>query len=308
MLLDTTIGNVKNGTRKKTCRKCKFEGGVLNEEGLCNGCVPDECEPGPCGTCKRPVRGKDRGLECEVCENWFHVGCEKVTKEQYEFLMDEENKTIPWICRKCKGNLKHYAKKVDRLEREKEELKDRLEKLEENSLLMKNEIKDEVINVVFEELEEWKEKEEKKNNVIVFNLQEKVCETKEEKHQEDLSLSVQVIKEIGLDIDKEEIKEVHRIGKMQSSQEERGEECNRRPRPLLIKLNDTRVKWEIVRNGKRIKETGKEHLKRAIIVPDQTKKERERNKKLRDELKERRDNGEEGWFIRKGQLARRAFL
>ena len=81
--------------------------------------------------------------------------------------------------------------------------------------------------------------------------------------------------------------------------------CSRRPRPLLIKLKDARAKWEIVRNGKNIKDTRKEHLKRAVIVPDQTRREREKSKKLRDELQEKRDNGEEGWFIKRGQLVKK---
>ena len=161
--------------------------------------------------------------------------------------MQDENKEFPWTCRKCRGNLKQYAKKVDKLERENKELRERLEKLEENSALMKTQIKEEVINIVFDEFEEWKEKEEKKNNVIIFNIEEKTCETREEKLQEDLNLSVQIIKEIGIDIEEEEL---HRIGKIQQDQETRGE-GTRRPRPLLIKLKDARVKWEIVRNGKK---------------------------------------------------------
>ena len=38
-----------------------------------------------------------------------------------------------------------------------------------------------------------------------------------------------------------------------------------------------------------------------------TRKERE-NSKLRGELRTKRENGEEGWYIRKGQLVRRLFF
>ena len=110
--------------------------------------------------------------------------------------MKDENKEFPWVCRTCRANLKQYTKKVDKLERENKELRERLEKLEENSAYMKTQIKEKVINVVFDEFEEWKEKEEKKNNVIIFNTEEKACETREEKLQEDLNLSAQIIKEI----------------------------------------------------------------------------------------------------------------
>ena len=40
-------------------------------------------------------------------------------------------------------------------------------------------------------------------------------------------------------------------------------------------------------------------------MPDQTRREREKSKKLRDELQEKRDNGEEGWFIKGGQLVKK---
>ena len=63
-----------------------------------------------------------------------------------------------------------------------------------------------------------------------------------------------------------------------------------------------------MRKAKNLKNTGNEAMKQAIIVPDLTKKEREKDKELRQELKEKREAGEEGWYIRKGQLCRRPFL
>lgn len=48
-------------------------------------------------------------------------------------------------------------------------------------------------------------------------------------------------------------------------------------------------------------------FKRIWIVPDLTKKERELDRELRRELQEKRDAGEEGWFIRRNKL-HRSFL
>lgn len=43
-------------------------------------------------------------------------------------------------------------------------------------------------------------------------------------------------------------------------------------------------------------------IKAIGIAPDMTLEERIKNKKLRDELKAKRDNGETGWKISKGKL------
>ena len=44
--------------------------------------------------------------------------------------------------------------------------------------------------------------------------------------------------------------------------------------------------------------------KKMRIVPDMTKKEREENWNLRNELQQKRDAGEQGWHIRRGKLVR----
>ena len=82
---------------------------------LCGNCVDEAKRQAECGTCNTLVRQRDRGLECKVCDTWFHIGCEKVTVSQYDFLMQDENKTILWTCNKCRSNIKHYARKLDKL-------------------------------------------------------------------------------------------------------------------------------------------------------------------------------------------------
>lgn len=84
-------------------------------------------------------------------------------------------------------------------------------KLDEGAFVVKEQIKEEVLTYVFEESEERRERGEK-NNIVVFNVLEKRCETKDEKMKEDLNLSAQLIKETGINIKDEDIVEVHRIG------------------------------------------------------------------------------------------------
>ena len=51
-----------------------------------------------------------------------------------------------------------------------------------------------------------------------------------------------------------------------------------------------------------------EFISKLRIVPDLTKKERETDKKLKEELKAKRDAGETDWMIKKGKLQRKPFF
>ena len=62
---------------------------------------------------------------------------------------------------------------------------------------------------------------------------------------------------------------------------------------------------QMLRNAKRLKNTNKEQLKKIIITPDMTVKEREINKKLREDLMIRREAGEENLVIRRGKIVNR---
>ena len=41
-----------------------------------------------CPGCTITVTNDDLALECEICESLFHIGCQDVTKAEYEFLTD----------------------------------------------------------------------------------------------------------------------------------------------------------------------------------------------------------------------------
>ena len=44
--------------------------------------VPDAKDN--CGVCRKPVRITEKGVECEVCTQWFHIKCENVSTALYE--------------------------------------------------------------------------------------------------------------------------------------------------------------------------------------------------------------------------------
>jgi len=56
-----------------------------------------------CATCSKNVSEKDLALGCEVCDKWFHISCQSITEDEYEFLI--EHKNLHWYCSSCNSNV-----------------------------------------------------------------------------------------------------------------------------------------------------------------------------------------------------------
>ena len=61
--------------------------------------VTTPVEKDACGDCKKLVQDRDRGLLCEVCNTWYHIKCQGVLTEVYNFL--QKNDGIHWYCHGC---------------------------------------------------------------------------------------------------------------------------------------------------------------------------------------------------------------
>ena len=327
-----------------------------------------------CGACRRPVGEKQRGLQCDGCDAWYHDICEKVTEEEYKYLSIV--KEIMWFCRKCKENYKQLREENKTLKdenkslrQENEILKKRLMKLEarvenlekgvkgsNNQEMMQQSLQEirgelrecmkqtfvEMRNSIIQEicekdmqevrkseerietieanlrvsivkevkekvLEEFKEEEDKKKrqqNLIVYSLEESEKEQGMEREQDDRTKLVTII-ENELGVTNVTIEKVIRLGRQSENSGERQE--HQKPRPLLVKLQTTMQKWQILKRAKFLRNATVWQFRKVRLAPDLTIKEREVDKQLREELKAKRENGEEGWFISGGQLKKRNF-
>ena len=61
-----------------------------------------------CKHCIKSVESDELGLECEICENWFHINCEDVSEEEYDFL--EAHKILHWYCNSCNKSVANVIK------------------------------------------------------------------------------------------------------------------------------------------------------------------------------------------------------
>ena len=176
-----------------------------------------------------------------------------------------------------------------------ENLKDVKTKQAETEKMLK-----ETIKIQKEEKEEQVRIENKKNNLIIYGLPEnKAIEA------EQMLTDFKALRDLYKDrveIKENDIVDIKRLGKPKESGF----------RPLRIVLKDIEQRNIILRNNKYLKLEDDEyelcnckfpskHI-HIYLTDDKTKKQQEADKTLREELKERRNGGEENIIIRNGKI------
>ena len=174
---------------------------------------------------------------------------------------------------------------------------DRFDRLEANVVTKQNlldfekKMEDMVDAKIEESMQEKLEKERRKLNLIFVNVKESVGE-KEEKVKKEIETVQELLTKILPESDLTDItvKNPVRLG---------GANLGNKPRLLRMEVDSEESKWKILRNAARLN-TGKDWSdpSRQYINLDYTAKERELNKVLRAELKQKKDDGETGWRIR----------
>ena len=57
----------------------------------------------PCGFCNKAVASNHRAMECDSCQQWFHIKCSGMSPKMYNIMQKlcEQNKECEWICPNC---------------------------------------------------------------------------------------------------------------------------------------------------------------------------------------------------------------
>ena len=151
-----------------------------------------------------------------------------------------------------------------------------------------------------EEKEEQERIDNKKNNLIVYGLPEnKAIEA------EQMLTDFKTVRDLYRDrveIKENDIIDIKRLGKTTEN----------RFRPLRIVFKDNELRNDVLKNNKYLKLEGDEHELcnckfpskhiHIYLTDDKTKKQQEADKSLREELKKRRNDGEENIIIRNGKI------
>ena len=210
-----------------------------------------------CGRCRKELAEGDSVIPCEVCKQQFHIQCENVNKTLYKTIMDSKKPKakvkIHWYCGACdvvtvnmiqhvsvlEDNQKKLQKRVSDLEievkkkpsqKEFKELEGRVTKLEKAKVdQTENTHKTETPQASTSKMvQEIKDQDSRKCNIILHNVTEKNTENTEEQTKHDREQLKELGKACKETIKKEDVVKIKRLGK-------RG---GNKPRPLLVEFKD----------------------------------------------------------------------
>ena len=139
----------------------------------------------------------------------------------------------------------------------------------------------------------------RKNNVIVFGLEESSSNDASVRIVDDLDKIQSVASQLQMQHDCD-ITKVVRLGKKQE-----GEDVN--PRPMLVTFQSEEAKIDLLKKAKNLRSMKEGGLNKIFIAPDMTPKQREARKKLVAELKDRQSQGETGLIIVGSRIVKKMF-
>ena len=151
---------------------------------------------------------------------------------------------------------------------------------------------------VGEMLEEQREKDEKRNNIIIFNIEEAQDSAEEGKEmKEDIKKVREVLSELHPDPSKIDLTDItlKRFGIKKQD----------KMRPIRVKLMDNSSKGIIFKNSWKLKQIPK--FKKIGIANDKTTREQIKDRELRTRLQDKKnETGEDDWIIHKNEIIKRS--
>lgn len=292
-----------------------------------------------CAVCRKVVKDEDNGIECDSCKEWVHSKCAEVPLGLYSALSKYEGKKggcgIFFYCEKCKGNLLKMREELTGLKERvnvlEKEWKDTNKKIGERGVEIEERKKVELESVWNEielikkegnetkisfaeimkeekrladkeqagitsmnvginkgggerqlqmEMAEAIERDKRRNKLVMMGIPESNCEVREN----------DIVREV-LDClvgeTKVEFENLGRIGR-------KGD----RARPVRILIVDNTCRRKLLARAKKLKDmTGKDKI---YIAPDLTRKQQDEDRVLREEVRRRKQAGEQRVYISKG--------
>lgn len=288
-----------------------------------------------CKICKRIIddnRPGEKAIQCDRCVAWVHYKCSKTTAEEYAFLTSHPSTAVLWYCKVCQDELKEgpgsndnrlaqQSAKIDTLTKKTDSLTFLIYEcrtqmatmqsqlstfIEDASKSTKNnceaettkQLKSEMQAQITEALDDKEEREEKKNDVIMFNVPEVEPSNEEQELKEDTE-NVKIMLAMVLPVNGKvpiDEKNISRIGKARK---------DGKSRPIRIRFEDDTSKGLIFRNSAKLKKY--EQYKKVNITSNKTRKELLADKMLKDRLDEqKRLRPDDDLIIYRGDIIKRA--
>ena len=262
----------------------------------------------PCGFCNKTTNST-HCIQCVICEFWHHKDCiPGMSEEYYKHLngLKEAIGTVYWLCKKCDITNKKMNKMMNQLTGRVGELEKKEEanakRWSDNDEAMKKlssrvgEMEQKEANgaataTVFAEM---KERENKKESIVVHNLPEPDENIKDGKRRQaaDKEKFQEVIDVIGANVNVgESVKFCRRLG----------EKKDGKPRPLQLGFKNRDAKDKIMENTKKLADMDAE-WKAISVVHDLTKMQREEEAEMYNEAEEKNtkmsDEEKKNWLFK----------
>lgn len=228
-----------------------------------------------CNVCSTSVSHRIPGLQCVFCENFFHIKCVNINKNQYDTLTSIDG--CVWKCTGCTKktvNTELIMKAIENLQNTVSTLQKQLQEVKsETTLKSSSNCSPEVI------INEIIERQNREKNIIIFKL------PTSNTPNADLQKANDILKSIipdGLP----QITDVTRLGRGQGNN----------PAPLKVSLQSREEVINILKNKRKLKDTGR--YKDIVISTDQTKMQQQYYKEIKCELIDRKQNGEQNIYIK----------
>lgn len=154
-------------------------------------------------------------------------------------------------------------------------------------------VEDAILVKIAEEQEEVEEIRKRKSNVVIFGVPESVDSGFEKRRADDEDQLQSIFHEINCD--NTTVNRVIRMGK-------KSEQAGARPRPMLVTMASEEQKDQVLIRSKNLKRSGRDGVDKVFIFQDLTLRQREKRKKLVQELKDRLQNGEKDLMIAGGRI------
>ena len=265
----------------------------------------------PCGKCLEQI-GEAQSIQCDGCSSWIHFGCSLLSKDQYDFLRRSNEESIKWFCTSCVRSTSKSAFQSSGDKSMAMPIDDRLNMLttivqtlqDQNKMILTllqntgGNINSQIREEVKEFFENEKEKQIRKDNLIFFNIPESMEKSDEAIQIEDAKNIQNICESICPGINLTELRDlkVSRLGRIKPP-------TGSRPRGVKVKFGNEETKTLVLKNARNLKKL--KQMEKVVIQPDKTLKEREQDKALVEEMKQRRLDSGEDLFIRNGKILSR---
>jgi hypothetical protein len=245
----------------------------------------------PCLCCGENCTKSQLAARCIMCTLWAHKDCIKMPDATYKALEVQKNETGTafWVCRPCQSfgqrvqhqfaesNKRHditekrveaNARKIEEAGRSIEELRSELKRVTERLNKESEQREDKLCD-------EMQEREVRRMNLIIHGVDEQPDGIRGniERMEKDKERCEKIFKAVNARTRKDDLRFCRRIG-------ERGAD----PRPIVIGLETEEEKRHILGRARDLRNTS---FRDVSIVPDLTRKQRNREARMKEEADEK---------------------